>query len=160
LTWAQISDKSSPQLPLLRQLKETPMSEQNKAIVQQAYNNFKTGNIEALLNLMSTDVTWEVPEMENVPFGGKKIGREGVARFFRILGESQESLRFEPNEFIAEGDKVASLGNYEWRVKANGRNFGGDFAHVFTILDGKIVAFHEYTDTAAAAAAYQKAMTA
>ena len=46
------------------------MSEQNKAIVQQAYNNFKAGNIDALLNLLSDDIAWDLPEIKNVPFGG------------------------------------------------------------------------------------------
>ena len=136
------------------------MSEQNKAIVQEIYNNFKIGNIEALLSRLSDDIAWELPEIKNVPFSGKRTGRASVGEFFSSVSASQESLRFEPRELIAEGDKVVSLGNYEWRVKANGRTFGADFAHVFTIRNGKVVAFHEYTDTAAAADAHQKAMSA
>ncbi len=136
------------------------MSEQNKAIVEQAYNNFKTGNIEALLNLMSEDISWTLPEMEGVPFGGKRTGRAAVGEFFASVDASQEVVSFEPRELIAEGDKVVALGSYEWRVKANNREFGGDFAHAWTIRDGKAVEFHEYTDTAACTAAHQKAMSA
>jgi uncharacterized protein len=136
------------------------MSEQNKAIAKQAYNYFKSGNIEALLSLMSDNISWTLPEIENVPFGGKRTGRASVGEFFATVGASQENLRFEPREFIAEGDKVVSLGSYEWRVKATNREFSGEFAHVWTIRDGKAVAFHEYTDTAACADAYRKAMSA
>lgn len=136
------------------------MSEENRSIVEQAYNNFKTGNIEALLNLLSDDVTWTLPEMEGVPFAGKRTGRASVSEFFATVGASQEVVSFEPRELIAEGDKVVALGSYEWRVKANGREFGGDFAHAWTIRDGRVVAFHEYTDTAACANAYRKAMSA
>jgi ketosteroid isomerase-like protein len=137
------------------------MSEQeNIAVVQQAYNNFKTGNIQALLDLLSPDVTWELPEMENVPFAGKRQGREEVGEFFATLGASQETLRFEPTEFVAQRDKVVSLGNYEWRVRANARTFGSSFAFVFTIRDGSITGFQEFTDTAVAVKAYQKAMSA
>ena len=136
------------------------MSEQNKAIVTQAYNNFKSGNIEALLTLLADDVVWTLPEIENVPFAGKRTGRASVGEFFSIIGASQESLRFEPRELIAEGDKVVSLGEYDWRAKATNREFGGDFAHVFTIRYGKVVAFLEFTDTAAVAKAYAKAMSA
>jgi ketosteroid isomerase-like protein len=136
------------------------MSEQNKAIVKQAYENFKTGNIEALLNLMSDNISWTLPEMEGVPFAGKRTGRDAVGEFFETVGASQDALRFEPREFITEGDKVVSLGSYEWRVKATNREFSGEFAHVWTIRDGKAVAFHEYTDTAACVAAYKKAMSA
>ena len=136
------------------------MSEQNKAIVKQAYENFKTGNIEALLNLMSENIFWTLPEIENVPFSGKRTGRASVGEFFATVGASQESLRFEPREFIAEGDRVVSLGSHEWRVKATKREFSGEFAHVWTIRGGKAVAFNEYTDTAACAEAYRKAMSA
>ena len=136
------------------------MSEQNKAIVQQVYSNFKTGNIEGLLNLLTDNISWELPEIESVPFAGKRTGRASVGEFFKIVATSQETLAFEPRELIADGEKVVSLGNYEWRVKANGRKFAADFAHVFTIRNGKVVAFKEFTDTAAASLAYRKAMTA
>lgn len=136
------------------------MSEQNRNIVEQAYNNFKVGNIEALLNLMSDNVTWTLPEMEGVPFAGTRTGRASVGEFFATVGALQEVLDFEPRELIAEGDKVVALGSYEWRVIANGREFSGEFAHAWTIRDGKVVAFHEYTDTAACTNAYRKAMSA
>ena len=136
------------------------MSEQNKGIVNQAYSNFKTGNINGLLDLMADDVNWTLPQMEGVPFAGTRTGRDSVGEFFQSVNSTQESLTFEPRELIAEGDKVVALGSYQWRVKTNSREFGGDFAHVFTIRDGKIVAFNEYMDTAACRDAHQKAMSA
>lgn len=137
------------------------MSEQdNIGIVKQAYENFQAGNIPALLALLSDDVTWQLPEMEAVPFGGTFNGPAGVGRFFALVNTNQEALRFEPGEIIAQGDKVASLGFYRWRVKSTNREFSSDFCHIFTIRDGKVVAFHEYIDTAAASAAYAKTMTA
>ena len=43
------------------------MSEQdNIAVVQNAYNNFKEGNIQGLLDLMPDNVTWQLPEIEGV----------------------------------------------------------------------------------------------
>jgi ketosteroid isomerase-like protein len=137
------------------------MSEQeNTEMVKQAYRNFQTGDIQALLNLLSEDVAWQLPEIENVPFGGKRQGPEQVAQFFASLGEAQEALEFEPREFIAQNDKVAALGRYNWRVKATGREYGGEWVHVFTLRGGKISGFQEYMDTAAARSAYQKASAA
>ena len=137
------------------------MSEhENVAIVYQAYDNFKAGNIPALLDLCSDDITWQLPQMENVPFGGRRASRARVGEFFALIDANEEALRFEPREIVAQGDKVVSLGYYQWRVKASGREFESDFAHVFTVQGGKIVAFHEYMDTAACANAYAKTMTA
>jgi uncharacterized protein len=137
------------------------MSEQeNTAVVQQAYDNFKNRDIDGLLSLFSEEITWELPEMEGVPFGGKRAGLEEVVEFFAMLGMAQEPLRFEPREFFAQGDRVVCLGSYDWRVRETSREFSSDFAHVFTIADGKIAAFQEFMDTAACVAAHQKAMSA
>ncbi len=137
------------------------MNEQeNTKLAQQVYENFKTGDIKALLKLLSEDIEWQLPEIENVPFGGKRRGHEEMGEFFASLVDTQEVQHFDPREFIAQGDKVVALGHYAWRVKSTGRAFGGDFAHVFTVRDGKVIRFHEYMDTAAVAAAHRKAFSA
>jgi len=127
--------------------------QENTKLVQLVYEHFKSGDIKALLNLLSDDIEWQLPEIENVPFAGRRRGQEQMGQFFASLVDTQELQHFDPREFIAQGDKVVALGHYAWRVKATGREFGGDFAHVFTIHNGKVVRCHEYMDTAAAAAA-------
>ena len=132
------------------------MSEQeNTKVVQQAYQFFKSADIQSLLGLMSDDVSWQLPKVENVPFSGKRQGREAVGQFFSTLAEVQDVVSFEPREFVAQNDKVVVLGTYTWRLKANGREYGGEWAHVFTVRDGQITGFHEYMDTASAAAAFR-----
>ncbi len=132
------------------------MSEQeNVRLVRRVYENFQGGNIEGLLGQLSDDVEWRLPAMENVPFAGTRRGREQVAEFFSALAGAQDVRGFEPREFVAQGDKVVALGSYSWGVKKTGREFGGEWAHVFTVRDGKVVGFHEYTDTAAVTGAYR-----
>ena len=131
------------------------MSEQeNRQLVEQAYVTFKSGDIPTLLQSMSEDVTWQLPEIENVPFAGKRQGRGALGEFFSTLASVQDARSFEEREFIAQGDKVVVLGHYVWQVKANGRIIEGDFAHVFTVRRGQITAFQEYMDSAAVAKAY------
>ena len=44
------------------------MSEpENRRLVEQAYASFKAGDIPTLLESMSEDITWQLPEIENVP---------------------------------------------------------------------------------------------
>lgn len=103
------------------------MNEQeNTRLAQQAYERFKTGDIQSLLDLYADDVEWELPAIESVPFTGKRQGRAAVADFFQAVNEAQEVLSFNPQEFIAQGDKVVVLGNYSWRVKATGREYSSD----------------------------------
>ena len=57
------------------------MSEQeNTNLVQRVYGNFRSGDIKALLNLLSDDIEWQLPEIENVPFAGKRRGHEEMGR--------------------------------------------------------------------------------
>jgi ketosteroid isomerase-like protein len=107
------------------------MSEhENRQLVEQAYATFKAGDIPTLLQSLSEDVTWQLPEIENVPFAGKRQGRGAVGEFFSTLASLQDARSFEEREFIAQGDKVVVLGHYVWQVKANERTIEGDFAHV------------------------------
>jgi ketosteroid isomerase-like protein len=127
---------------------------ENRQIAEKAYASFKAGDIKTLLQSMSEDVTWETPELDNVPFSGKRRGRSEVGEFFSTLTELMDPRSFEPQEFIAEGDKVVVLGHYVWQVKANKRTFESDFAHAITVRGGQITSFHEYTDSAAVAEAF------
>ena len=137
------------------------MSEQdNIGIAKQAYANFKSGDIASLLGMLSDDVQWTLPEIENVPFAGKRRGRAAVADFFAGIAATQDVVAFEPLDFIAQNEKVVVQGRYTWRHRESGKDYSGEWAHVFTVRDGKVVAFQEYTDTAQAAAAFQKALRA
>jgi len=131
------------------------MNEQeNTKTAQRAYELFKAGDIESLLDLYSDDATWETPQIENVPQGGKRQGKQQIMEFMSLVGEN-ENLHFEPREFVAQGDKVVILGDYSWRVKATGKEYESDFVHVCTYGDdGKLTSFKEYLDTAAARDAY------
>ncbi len=131
------------------------MSEQeNVGVVRRAYENFRSGDIAGILNAVTDDVDWRLPEISGADFSGRRTGRDAVAGFFSSLAEQQDTVSFEPREFVAQGDKVVALGSYRWRVKKNAREYGGEWAHVFTVRGGRIAAFHEYMDSAAAAAAY------
>ena len=130
--------------------------QENTKIVQQAYENYRKGNIPAILNLLAENVSWELPEMEGVAVAGRRRGRDGVAGFFAKLAETQEVVSFEPAEFIAQGNKVVVLGRYTYNVKASGGQFTSDFAHVFTIENDHIARFQEFTDTLAVANAYRQ----
>ncbi len=150
----QLREQGNYTLPERREF--VAREQENIKLVKHIYEHFKRGDIKALLNLLSVNIEWQLPEIENVPFAGRRRGHEEMGQFFESLVDTQEIQHFDPREFIARGDKVLALGHYAWRVKSTGREFGGDFAHVFTVLDGKVVKFHEYMDTAAAAAAHRK----
>ena len=130
----------------------------NLQVVERAYAAFKSGDVQTLLAQFSDDVSWNLPSIEHVRISGSRTGKANLADFFSTLAQDQESLMFEPTRFVAEGDLVVALGSYRWRVKATGREVVSDFAHVFTVNQGRIVRFQEFMDTAAFVAGYAGAL--
>lgn len=130
--------------------------QQNIELVRKAYESFMKGNIPELLEFLSQEVDWFIPGPRNViQFVGPRRGRLEVADFFAALAESQLAQKFEPQEFIESGDKVVVLGHQQWQVKATGRSYEDDWAHIFWIEGEKIVRFREYHDTEAEASAHR-----
>jgi ketosteroid isomerase-like protein len=132
----------------------------NLRVVERAYTAFQTSDAETLMAQFSDDISWNIPTIENVRVSGTRVGKANVAEFFATLAQDQEALQFEPQRFVSEGDLVVSLGRYRWRVRATGREIVSDFAHVFTVSNGRIVRFQEFMDTAAFVAAYAGTLAA
>lgn len=128
--------------------------EQNQQIVQGLFESFGRGDVPSMLGVLSDDVDWRVHGPESVPYFGQHNGHDGVVSFLTKLGSNVEMERFEPQEFIAKGDKVVVLGGERGRVKSTGRAFDNDWAMVFTLSGGKITSFRSYEDTGAVAGAF------
>jgi uncharacterized protein len=130
--------------------------QQNLKLVQDCYAAFQRGDIQTVLNGLDNNIDWHIQGPQDiVPFIGHFHGKEQVSKFFAGLALNQQMEQFEVNHYIAQGDRVVALGHYRWKVKGTGRKYESDFAHVFTMRNGKEVAFQEYTDSYAAADAYQ-----
>lgn len=134
--------------------------ETNTQIIRDAYEKFGSGDVPGLLSLFADDIDWATPHIENAPFSGNRLGLEEVGEFFKLLGEAEDIAFFEPDEFIAQGDKVVVLGSSKATVKSTSRSYETDWVHVFTVKDGKVTNFAEFFDTAAATKAFQKATAA
>ncbi|GJM42049.1 MAG: hypothetical protein DHS20C20_23310 [Ardenticatenaceae bacterium] len=129
--------------------------DENVQVVQDLYAAFGRGDIPGLLGLLAEDVEWHFNgRPEDIPFGGRWQGHAEMMEFFRTVGETCEVLAFGPNEVIAMGDHVLSLGREHVRVRATGREFETDWAHLFTVQGGEVVRLREYYDTAVMAEAF------
>ena len=131
------------------------MSEQTySVVVRQAYEAFGRGDISGVLDLLTDDVVWTLQGPSTIPFAGTHRGREGIAEFFSLVGEALEFEQFEPREFVAQGDTVVVLGYERSIAKATGRRFEQEWAHVYTLRNGKIATGLLFEDTAAEVAAF------
>jgi len=130
--------------------------EDNVRLVRAAYQATAQGDTRALMNVLAADVLWRLPPMQGVPFAGEWHDREGVAKFFATVAQSQEVLDFQPEQFIAQRETVVVLGQFTMRVKATGRILRSQWAHVWTVESEQVSRFCEYVDTAAVIAAHRQ----
>ena len=128
------------------------MSQQNIDLVQSGYAAFGRGDLDGLIATLDHDVEWKTPGAADLPTAGVRRGHAQVREFFGVLSDAIEFEHFEPQTFIADGDRVVVLGFDRFRVKGGERTISEPWCHVFTIRNGKIVAFQEFLDTAALAA--------
>ena len=122
---------------------------QNVDVVQQGYEAFGRGDIPGVLELLTEDVVWTMQGPSVIPFAGTFRGREGIAEFFTLLDETLEFEQFEPRKFVGQGDTVVVVGYERGLVKPTGRTFEHEWAHVYTLRDGKIATGLFVEDTAA-----------
>ena len=130
---------------------------QNVEAVRQVYAAFGRGDIQAVLAAFADDVEHSEPPSGHPPFHGTYRGREEVGGLFQRISEAVDVEQFEPQEFFADGDTVVALGRYRFRAKATGRAYETDWTMVWRFRNGKVIAWKTYKDSAAEAAALQRA---
>jgi hypothetical protein len=131
---------------------------QNTKIVQDAYAAFLRGDAEGVLALVDATVVWKgtTGASPDVPMAGVRHGRGEVARFFQQVAEHITFSRFEPQSYVAQGDRVVALGHYTGTTSTGG-GFDSDFVMIFRLRDGRIVEFQEFLDVAQLNAAWATA---
>ncbi len=118
----------------------------NGGIIQGLYNAFATGDIPGLLGTFDANIEWT--EAEGFPYGGTYVGANAIVEnVFMKLGSEWENFSAVPSQFVEGGEMVVALGTYSGKYVATGKSMSVPFAHVWTLSDGKIVKFVQYTDT-------------
>jgi len=119
------------------------------AVAQQAYEAFGRRDVPAILNLVADNVDWEFVGSSKLPYAGRRRDRAGVADFFAAVAQADDIEVFEPREFIEAGTHVTVLGWERSRAIDTGHAFETEWAHVFTVINGKITRFRGFFNTAA-----------
>jgi uncharacterized protein len=118
----------------------------NKEVVEGAYASFARGDVPAALGVMADNIQWV--EAEGFPLAGTYVGPQAVLEgVFMRLAEIGDDFAVMPEQFVADGDTVVALGNYTWKHKTSGDPAVVKMVHVWTIDDGKAVAFQQHVDT-------------
>jgi ketosteroid isomerase-like protein len=119
-------------------------------VVRDLYARLSAGDAQGALVLMTDDVEW-VPMMD-YKLDGR--GPEKVLKGMLIPAMNElKTFTLTPNEFVADGTKVVSIGRFKSEHRTTGKLADVNYAHVWEVRDGKIARFRQYIDTAAIEAA-------
>jgi len=118
----------------------------NLETIKNLYQAFAQGDIPSVLKPFDENIEWT--EAEGFPYGGTYTGANAIVEnVFMKLGSEWEKFSAVPNEILDDGDNIVALGNYSGKYKATDKSMKVPFAPVWTLRDGKIVKFVQYTDT-------------
>ena len=119
----------------------------NKEIIQDLYQSFAVGDIEAVTAAFADDIEWT--EADGFPLAGVYVGPQSVVQnVFMRLGEFSDNWGVEVDRYIADGDTVVADGKYTWNHKETGEACEVRMAHVWTLADGKATKFLQHVDSA------------
>ena len=128
------------------------MSSQSVEIVHAMFEAFQRSDEETLLALADPNVevhpSWDSLTLE--------VGRghEQFLKFWREWPSFWESYSLQPCEFIDAGDKVVVILHERARSRPGFTEVEDEFAHVWTVRDGKVTRvdiFNEKSEAAKAA---------
>lgn len=77
--------------------------------------------------------------------GAHEVAEHVLARITADI----DRLALSNREVIGFGDTVACLGTYTGTARRSGRQLTLPYLHVWTVTDGRITEFRQFTDTAA-----------
>ena len=115
------------------------MSQDNVEIMRAAYEAFDRGDPVALFELLAPDIEWQAIEDPVAKHGVEGV-LESVGSWFQVW----DDFHIEAEEFIDGGEHVIAVVMERGRVAGSDEQVNQRFFQVWTIRDGKIVAFREY----------------
>ena len=124
------------------------MSQENILIVRGLYDSFGKGDVPSLLGKMDHAVEWNEAEnfiyADGNPYVGPQAVLEGV---FMRLGTEWEGFSVTPEEWMDAGNRVVVLGTYKGTHRGTNKRVRAQFAHVWSLKEGRVARFQQYTDT-------------
>lgn len=135
--------------PIVAALQEIEANQNNKQTIQAAYDNFAKGDVPAFLALLDPNIEWN--EAENFIYASEKpyIGADAIVKgVFEPIGTEWEYWKIsnlQLNELT--NGMVLATGRYQAKNKKSGKNLDAQMAHIWTLKNGKVTKFQQYTDT-------------
>lgn len=120
--------------------------EENKKLIEDLYKYFAEGNGEMIASLFYPKIEWK--QMEGFPNSGTYLGKKAVfENVFVQFPKYWKGWGAVPQEFIVVDNRVFVLGYYKGKSRATEKYMEAPIVHLYTIKEGLITHFRQYTDT-------------
>lgn len=126
----------------------------NVAATQEVFVRFGRGDIPAIVEMLDDDIVIEFYGPSVIPYAGTYRGKTEARKFFETVLSSVDIHQFDPEEFIAERDKVVVTGHLRLTARSTGGGIESDFVHVITLRNGKWLRFRDFMNTAVGVTAF------
>ncbi|MDT5348628.1 MAG: 2-(1,2-epoxy,2-dihydrophenyl)acetyl-CoA isomerase [Mycobacterium sp.] len=115
------------------------------------YRALAAGDREALSNLLHPEFVGQVTDGLPLDMGGRHDGPEAMRRDVWWMIGRHYKVEAQPEEFrLLDDGRLFVGGHYRGEGRASGRRLDAEFVHLIAFADdGRIVALHQLTDSAA-----------
>lgn len=135
-----------------------PENTNNISVVEGLYKAFSAGDIPTVLAGMDPEVVWNEAEGNAYADGNPYVGPDAVLKgIFERVGADHEYFKLQDIQLHEmSGNKVLATLRYDGKVKETGKTYNVQAAHLWTLKEGKVVAFQQYVDTKQLAEAFSE----
>ena len=116
------------------------MASEDAELLRKLYDAWNAGDFEAARPYIHPDIVWRptgrVPGFEPVYHGP-----EGVWEFWQTMMEAWEEMRVEIDRVVEESDRLVVAVHFDAIGKGSGARVELQVAHVWRVVDGKVVSY-------------------
>lgn len=121
----------------------------NLTVIDNLYKAFAVGDIPTVLGGMDAKIVWNEAEGNAYADGNPYIGPDAVLNgVFARIGSDHEYFNLVDIKLkeMCNNQVFATL-RYKAKLKKNGAEYNTQAAHLWTLKDGKVIAFQQHMDT-------------
>ncbi len=128
------------------------MSQHNLETIRALYGASAKREVPTVLGAFDPAIEWHEAENFLYAEGGPYVGPGAILQgVFLRLATEWDGFAANPQQFFDAGETVIVTGRYSGVYKATGKKLDAQLVHFWTLADGKVTCFRQYTDTLQAA---------
>lgn len=115
-------------------------------VIRAHYDASARGDLAGMLTVVHPGVRWT--EAAGFPYAGTYVGRDAIAQgVFARIAQDWKGFGFHLDKLVTSADTVLATGRYRGTCRRTGLAIDVRTAHLWTVVDGRVTQFEQFTDT-------------